>query len=209
MHTQTFLIYLATWTLVALSPGPAVLFSMAASVRSGFRHGFAGIAGIQAGNVIFFVCTGFGLGALLSGATRAFTVLRWVGALYLMYLGGRIIVSTFCCRERPTAQPSDASDKPKNLFLRGLLIQITNPKALLFVSALLPQFIDAGRTVATQLGILGVTTVLVDTTVLGCYAFFASRGAQTFRDSRAAIALERLFGAALILFGVRLMWSRR
>jgi threonine/homoserine/homoserine lactone efflux protein len=65
------------------------------------------------------------------------------------------------------------------------------------------------RPVATQLGVLGMTTVLVDTTVLGCYAFFASRGAQTFRDSRAAIALERLFGAALILFGVHLMRSRR
>jgi len=209
MNTQTFFLYLATWTLVALSPGPAVLFSMAASVRSGFGHSFAGIAGIQAGNVIFFVCTGLGLGALLARATQAFTVLRWVGAFYLLYLGGRIIVSTFRRRERLVAQHSEAGDKRRGLFLRGLLIQITNPKALLFVSALLPQFIDAGKPVATQLGILGVTTVLVDTAVLGCYAFFASRGAQTFRDSRAAIALERLFGAALILFGVRLMQSRR
>lgn len=178
-------------------------------MRHGFRHSLVAISGIQAGNVIFFVCAASGLGALLSSATHAFTILRCAGALYLLYLGGRIIASTFRRPAQHEPQSPVASVGHRNLFFHGLLVQITNPKALLFVSALLPQFIDPGRPAATQFGVLGVTTVLVDALVLTSYAFFGSRGIRTFRGSRAANWLQRLFGSALILFGVRLIKSRR
>jgi homoserine/homoserine lactone efflux protein len=209
MNTKTFFLYLATWTLVALSPGPAVLFSMAASMRSGFRQSLLGILGIQAGNSLFFFCSAFGLGALLSSATQAFAILRCAGALYLLYLGSRIIISTFLHSARPMTQLSNASVKGRNVFFHGLLVQVTNPKALLFVSALLPQFIDPRGPAAPQLGVLGVATIVVDAAVLTSYAFFASRGIQTIRGSRAAAWLERVCGAALIAFGVRLMRTRR
>jgi threonine/homoserine/homoserine lactone efflux protein len=101
-----------------------------------------------------FVRVAFGLGKLLATATRAFAILRFVGALYLLYLGGRIIFTTF---RRTAAKPEHAdlaATNQRNLFLQGLFIQITNPKALLFVSALLPQFIDPHKAVPTQLAIL-------------------------------------------------------
>ena len=94
MTTQTFLLYLATWSLVALAPGPAVMCSMAQSARYGFRPSLAGISGIQLGNFLFFVCIAFGLGALLTAATTAFAILRVLGAIYLFYLGTRIILGT-------------------------------------------------------------------------------------------------------------------
>src|SRR5687768_11081094 len=145
MSIQVFLLYLATWSLVALTPGPAVMCSMAQSTRFGFRSSLAGISGIQLGNLLFFVSIALGLGTLLATATTAFTVLRVLGALYLFYLGVRIIVSTF---RRPAAsaiQPAVSAAAHHSLFLQGLLIQLTNPKALLFVSALLPQFIEPHR----------------------------------------------------------------
>jgi homoserine/homoserine lactone efflux protein len=138
MNLQLLLVYVATWTLVALTPGPAVLCAISHSTRFGFRASFAGICGIQTGNLLFFVGVAFGLAALLSSATAAFTVLRWVGAAYLFYLGIRILVGTI--RRPVDDQVPVATRSGRNLFLQGLLIQITNPKALLFVSDLLPQF---------------------------------------------------------------------
>src|SRR5580698_134886 len=181
MSLQTFLLYLATWSLVALIPGPAVMCSVAQSTRYGFRASLAGIAGIQSGNFPFFVCIALGLGALLAKATTAFTVLRAVGAIYLFYLGARIIVSSFRHPASSVASPAAALPANRSLFFQGLLVQITNPKALLFVSALLPQFIDAHRTALPQLIVLVLTTIAVDLMVLSSYAFLARRGIQTFR----------------------------
>lgn len=206
MSAKLFLLYLAAWSLAALIPGPAVLCSMAQSTRYGFRASLAGISGIQSGTFAFFACIALGLGALLSAATVAFSILRLVGALYLFYLGGRMILATF--RRRP-APPGVARRVPRNLFLQGLLIQLTNPKALLFVSALLPQFIEPGRALIPQLLILLAATVAVDVVVLSAYAFLARRGMESFRASRAKAWLERAVGAMLVFSGFRLLLTRR
>src|SRR5258708_10821064 len=95
MSTKIFLFYLVAWSLAALSPGPAVMSSMAQSTRYGFRSSLAGICGIQLGSSLFFICIALGLGTLLATATVAFTVLRVLGAIYLFYLGVRIIISSF------------------------------------------------------------------------------------------------------------------
>jgi homoserine/homoserine lactone efflux protein len=209
MSAQIFLLYLATWSLVALSPGPAVMCSMTQATRYGFRSSLAGISGIQAGHLVFFACIAFGVGALLATATTAFVILRTVGAIYLFYLGARIIISTFRRRARAAAQSVAALPARRSLVLHGLLVQLTNPKALLFVSALLPQFIDPRRPMLVQLVILVVTTIAVDSVVLSSYAFFADRGIQSFRISRLSAWLERAFGAALVFFGCRLLVSRK
>jgi homoserine/homoserine lactone efflux protein len=209
MSIQIFLLYLFTWSLVALTPGPAVMCSMAQSTRYGFRSSLVGISCIQLGNFTFFVCIALGLGALLATATTAFSILRIVGAFYLFYLGVRIILSTFRRPVPKAALPVTLLPVHRGLFLQGLLIQLTNPKALLFVSALLPQFIDAHRSVPVQLVILVFTTIAVDSVVLSSYAFLAQRGVQSFRASRWSARLERIFGAALVCFGVRLLYSRK
>ena len=211
MRLQIFLLYIATWSLVALSPGPAVMCSMAQSTRYGFRSSLAGISGIQVGHVLFFICTAFGLGALLASARAAFVILRAVGAIYLFYLGARIIISTFRRRRTARAVSKPVAELParRSLFLQGLLVQLTNPKALLFVSALLPQFIDPRRPLLVQLVILLVTTIAVDSVVLSSYAYFAERGIQSVRGSRFSAWLERAFGAALVFFGCRLLLSRK
>lgn len=209
MSLQIFLLYLATWSLVALSPGPAVMCSMAQSARYGFRSSLAGICGIQAGNFLFFVAIALGLGTLLATATRAFAILRFVGALYLLYLGTRIIVSTFRRTAAKGGPAAAVAIAHRSLFLQGLLTQVTNPKALLFISALLPQFVEPHRSIPVQLFILVVTTIGVDLVVLSSYAFVAHRGVQSFRNSRWPAWVERMFGAALVFFGFRLLLSRK
>jgi homoserine/homoserine lactone efflux protein len=208
VNDRTFLLYLATWTLVALTPGPAVMFAVSQATRHGFRASLSGIGGIQAGNVVFFGCTACGLAALLTEATTAFTIVRMVGAAYLVYLGLRVVLGTFASKNQgPVASPPPPNHR--GLFLQGVLIQVTNPKALLFVSALLPQFIEPERPLLPQLLLLGLATVFIDTLVLGTYAGIAERGLRSLNRSRWIAWLERAFGAALIAFGYRLFASRR
>ncbi|MBI1841027.1 MAG: LysE family translocator, partial [Verrucomicrobia bacterium] len=211
MNAHVLLLYLLTWSLVALTPGPAVMCSMAQAGRYGFRSSWVGIAGIQLGNVVFFVCVAAGLGALLETTKAAFDVLRALGAGYLFYLGARLILSTLR-KGSPTA-PTVAQDPParSGLFLQGLLIQLTNPKALLFVSSLLPQFIDreGGRPVSLQLSILVLLTIVVDGVVLSSYAWLAARGGGSLRNSRSVAWIERILGLALVGFGVRLLATRK
>jgi homoserine/homoserine lactone efflux protein len=209
MSLKIFLLYLAAWSLAALSPGPAVMCSVAQSTLHGFRSSLAGISGIQLGNFLFFVCIALGLGTLLATASVAFTVLRVLGAIYLFYLGVRIIISSFRHHSAKAGQPKVSVTAHHSLFLQGLLIQLTNPKALLFVSALLPQFIEPHRSLPLQLTILLFTTVAVDTVVLSSYAFFAQRGLQSFQTSCVSVWLERVLGVALVFFGFKLLLSRK
>jgi homoserine/homoserine lactone efflux protein len=207
MSPEIFLLYLATWSLVALTPGPAVMCAMSMATRYGWRHALAGIAGIQVAHFVFFGCVASGLAALLATATTAFTVLRLAGAAYLVYLGVRAIVATL--RPPASGQPVVTPPARQNLFVQGLAIQITNPKALLFVSALLPQFIQPQHPLPLQLAVLLTTTVVIDVLVLGSYAAFAVRGARSLRASGFTVWLERVFGAALIAFGFRLLATRK
>jgi homoserine/homoserine lactone efflux protein len=174
-----------------------------------FWSSLAGISGIQAGNFLFFVFIALGLGTLLAMATAVFALLRLAGAAYLFYLGVRMILFSFR-RSFPGSVPAV---KPPiahcGLFLQGLLIQLTNPKALLFVSALLPQFIEPHRPVRLQLVILVFTTIAVDSAVLSSYALLARRGVQSLRTARWAACLERVFGTALVFFGFRLLLARK
>lgn len=209
MSLTSFYLYFITWTLVALSPGPAAMCVMSQATRHGVRASFAGIGGIQTGNVLFFLCIAFGLASLLATATTAFTVLRWIGAAYLCWLGLRILISTF---RRPAAAVSDmcaAAPRSRNLFLQGLLIQLTNPKALLFVSALLPQFIEAERPFGLQIAILLAVTVIIDVLVMWGYALLASRSSRALRSSPLVLWIERAFGAALVFFGLRLVTAEK
>lgn len=207
MSIQIFLLYLAAWSLAAVSPGPAVMCAMAQSTRHGFRSSLAGIWGIQVGSFLLFTGVALGLGTILAKATTAFTILRVLGAIYLFYLGARILFAS--CRSSliETSQPAPVAHQ--SLFVQGLLIQISNPKALLFISALLPQFIEAQRSVPLQFILLFLATVIVDVAVLSSYAFFARKGIQSFRSSPFSAWLERTFGAALIIFGCRLLFVRK
>jgi homoserine/homoserine lactone efflux protein len=202
-------LYFLTWTLVALTPGPAVLCSMTQATRHGFRSSLAGIAGIQAGNALFFLCVALGLATLLATATTAFTALRIAGAIYLFYLGTKILLGTFRRRERAVDATAAGPADRRSLFMQGLLIQLTNPKALLFVSALLPQFMDPARTAAPQLLALLAITIAVDTVVLSSYAFCADRSWRSLRGSRVTRWLERAGGTALLFFGTRLLAAKK
>ena len=207
MPLDTFLLYLATWTLVALSPGPAVMFSMSQAARHGMRGAAAGTAGILLGHVVVFIAVAFGLAALVASYSGAVATIRIVGALYLMYLGAKMLFSKPRGAEKIAAEPVPRAHG--GLVLQGLGVQLTNPKLLLFVLALLPQFISPDYPLPLQLAIMLTVTVVIDGIALMAYAHLAARGARALKGSRAMAWLERAFGGALIFFGLKLLITRK
>ncbi len=206
MDLNIFLLYLATWTLVAISPGPAVMFVMAEGARYGNRGAIAGTGGILIGHLVCFTCVAFGLAALLASVSGAMTVIRIVGALYLMYLGARMILSK---TKRTEAVPAAAAPPAHGgIVLQGLLVQLTNPKNLLFVLALLPQFIRPDHPLLTQLAIMLAVTMVIDGIALLAYAQVAVRGARALKGSPVITWLERVLGAAMVFFGIKLITSK-
>jgi len=207
MALDTFLLYLATWTLVAISPGPAVMFSMSQAARHGMRGAAAGTAGILLGHVFVFGAVAFGLAALLASFSGAVTTIRIAGALYLIYLGAKMLFAKPRGAEAVVAAPVTRAHG--GLVLQGLAVQLTNPKLLLFVLALLPQFIRPDYPLLLQLSIMLTVTVVIDGIALLAYASIALRGARALRGSPALAWLERAFGGALIFFGLKLLLSRK
>ncbi len=207
MPLDTFLLYLATWTLVALSPGPAVMFAMSQAARHGMRGAAAGTAGILFGHVIVFGAVALGLAALLASYGGAVTAIRIVGAVYLIYLGAKMLFARTRAAELPLAAP--AAPRHGGIALQGLGVQLTNPKLLLFVLALLPQFISPDYSLPLQLAIMLAVTVVIDGIALLAYAHIAAHGARALKGSRALAWLERAFGGALIFFGLKLLVARK
>jgi threonine/homoserine/homoserine lactone efflux protein len=208
MALDTFLLYLAAWTLVALSPGPAVMFVMSQASRHGMRGAVAGTTGILSGHIICFGAVALGLAAMLAKFSGAITVIRVVGALYLMYLGVKMLMAKPRGAARIAAN-GDAAPARHGMALQGLGVQLTNPKNLMFVLAFLPQFISPDRPLPVQLSIMLAVTMLIDGAVLLVYAQIAVRGTRALKGSRLVTWLERLFGGALIFFGLKLLVTRR
>lgn len=207
MSLEVFLLYLAAWTLLALSPGPAVFFMMGLATRHGMRGAFIGAIGISIGHIIVFSALALGLVALLASFSGAMTVIRIVGALYLMYLGARMIFGKTRGEVRTDAVPAPPAHG--GIVLQALLVQITNPKLLLFVLAFLPQFIRPDYPLLLQLAIMLMVTIVVDAVALLAYASLAVRGARALKGSRVMTWVERVFGGALIFFGIKLLLDRR
>lgn len=211
MSVHVLATYFIAWLIVVLIPGPAVMCLIGQSTRYGFRASLRGLAGLQTVSVIFFLCIALGMGAILATATTAFTIIRCIGALYLIYLGGKLILNSY---RKPAAAETQVKTQTSpqanhgGLYLQGVLVQITNPKALLFMGAFLPQFIDPDHFLL-QLGILLVPTIMLDSIVQAGYAYLAQHGARSFRGSAFAGWLDRTLGAALLYFGLRMLLSSK
>jgi threonine/homoserine/homoserine lactone efflux protein len=201
MSLQAWLAFCATETVLCLIPGPAVLYVVSAALARGVRPGMAAAFGILAANTFYFVLSGTGIAAVILASSRLFTMLEWAGAAYLVWLGLRMLV-------RPVQVVAEASRPAiERSFIRGVLVQGANPKALVFFVALLPQFVDPRAPIGRQLLILGTSSVVIELVVLALYVAAAVR-ARELAGSRVATALERIGGGFLVAAGVRLVVVR-
>jgi homoserine/homoserine lactone efflux protein len=148
-----------------------------------------------------------GLGAVLVASSSLFFAVKWIGAAYLIFLGLRAIFGQAGEWAASDSTPPDRN--ARRLFVDGFVLQASNPKAIVFFSALLPQFIDPRSAVAPQVGILGVTSVVIEFFVLLGYGLAAGKASTVARQPRYAIWTNRVAGTLLIGAGAGLAALRR
>jgi len=204
MTWERWAVFMVMEIVLSLTPGPAVLFVVAQGLRYGGMRSLWASAGILAGNAFYFALSATGLGALLLASHDVFAAVRWVGAAYLVWLG----IRTFAGRGGglaavPSHDASDAASGPR-LLGRGFVLQAANPKALVFFTALLPQFIDRAAPVWPQVLILGASSVVAEAMILAGYGAFAGRASVLARRPAYARTTNRVAGALLAGAGVGL-----
>jgi homoserine/homoserine lactone efflux protein len=217
MELNVWLAFFAACWVIALSPGSGAVLSMTHGLAYGVRGASATIAGLQAGVAVTLLVAGAGVGALLLASAAAFTVVKVVGAVYLIWLGWRqwvtpvsAAVSGAALAAGPTPPPAGASlPSVRQRFALGFFTNVTNPKGIVFMVAVLPQFIDPARSLWLQLPVLLVTAVGVDVVVMHGYAFLASRAQRWLATPRARRAQNRVFGGVLMAMGASLFLVKR
>lgn len=161
-----------------LTPGADMMFTLAQGLKGGPRAGMAANAGIAVGGIVHTVVAGLGLGALLAAHPLAFDAIRWAGVAYLLWLAVQSL------RAGPMAVRGDVALRPLGrVFLDGLLVNLLNPKVILFILAFLPQFVDPSRAVLPQFLILGLVFSLGGLVVNGVVAVFAGGVGQRLAGS--------------------------
>jgi len=207
---QHLLLFIAAGWLLNLTPGPDVLYIVTNSLRSGARAGIVAGLGITAGCFVHIFAAAVGVGALLATSATAFTVLKWIGAAYLLWIGAKILFS-----KAPQASTDlvavAAAEVPKPLkaiFLGGFWTNVLNPKVAIFFLAFVPQFIAPGtENKALAFVLLGVLFNLNAIPVNSGWALAAAWMARRDAVQRGMHWLDRAAGAMFIAFGLKLAFT--
>jgi homoserine/homoserine lactone efflux protein len=207
VNWTTWWLFAVTETVLSLTPGPAVLFVLSSALRTGARKGVASILAILTANTVYFALSATGLGALLISSYQLFFAIKWIGAAYLVFLGARTILGHN--EVLPAGEPVGAGASAARLYRDGFVLQMSNPKAIVFFSAILPQFIDPHRAVLPQIVILGLISITCEFAVLSSYCLAAGRASMLARQPRYAKWTNRIAGSLLISAGAGLAALRR
>ena len=209
MVWHVWVTYFAAMWVIALSPGSGAVLSMSHGLSYGVRRTTPTILGLQLGLAVVLLVAGLGVGALLLASAKAFLVVKLLGAAYLIWLGWRQWRAPVAADATTGHTASESTMSVRQRVLRGFLTNVTNPKGIVFMAAVLPQFINPAKPLALQLAILLATTLAVDVTVMHGYAWLASRLQALLRSARARRNQNRVFGSVLMAMGASLLMVKR
>jgi threonine/homoserine/homoserine lactone efflux protein len=187
---STFALFVAAALALLLVPGPAVIYVVARSVEGGRLRGLVSVLGVELGTLLHVVFAAAGLSAIVVSSAAAFSVVKWLGAAYLVWLGLRQILGRDGGDEEPAL--SGGGENRLRIFSQSVLVQVLNPKVALFFLAFLPQFVDPSRGAAwTQVVVLGATLATLGLFTDGLYALLGGTAGEWIRKQRAGAGLRR------------------
>jgi threonine/homoserine/homoserine lactone efflux protein len=194
LTSATFGMFLVASFILAITPGPGVIYIVTRTLRQGRRAGLASVLGIALGNFANAAAASLGLAAVLATSAIAFTILKLTGAAYLVFLGVRAFLA------HPTAvEPATRGHARIRIFADGFLVALLNPKTALFFAALLPQFIDPAQSLLDQSLILGGVFVSIAGCTDSIYVMAAAALSRTLSSSSAVQSLSRYLSAATFI----------
>ncbi|MGH1380287.1 MAG: LysE family translocator [Shewanella xiamenensis] len=197
MQTETWLLYLFAIVLIGISPGPIAMLSMSHGIHFGKKRSIATGLGSVSAALVLMVASAAGLGALISASEYGFTILKWCGGAYLVFLGIKLLLTKQHDQPLEVAK-KEGNGQPKQLFKQAFLVGISNPKDLLFFAALFPQFIDLTTPQLPQLAILALTWALVDFSFVMIYASMANVLASSLKASNKLHWFDRTSGGVFL-----------
>ena len=207
MQWDLWLAFVGAAIAISVSPGAGAIQSMATGLSYGLRRGYWSIAGLQIGLMLQLAAVAVGLGAAVAQSIVAFTVIKWIGVAYLVFLAVRQWrTATGDFGDQLTAGFSGGR---LALLVRGFLVNVTNPKGLVFLLAVLPQFVVPTAPLLPQYLAIGVTMVAVDLVVMGAYTGMAARLLRWLRTPRQQTVLNRTFSGLFATAAVVLSFVRR
>jgi threonine/homoserine/homoserine lactone efflux protein len=207
MDLHLWLAFVGASAVLGLIPGPAVTSIVGYALGSGRRTALASVAGMTAGNLICMTLSMAGVGAILAASALAFSVLKWIGALYLIGLGLWTLWKARRLTDEHIAPPSPIS--PRAAFAGNLAVGIFHPKTIVFFVAFAPQFISAREAYLPQAAILIATFCVVVAITDTTYALVASRASALLRRPRTLLWSRRASGGVLIAAGIATAAARR
>ena len=187
--------FLASW-IISISPGAGAIASMSSGLQYGFVRGYWNAIGLQLGLAMQIAVVAGGLGAILAASSTAFYAIKWFGVAYLVYLAIKQ------WRALPMDMTDDAAvrpiGKPMAMMFRGFLVNASNPKALVFMLAVLPQFVNPQAPLLIQYLILGATMISVDMIVMAGYTGLASKVLRLLRTPKQQKRVNRTFAGLFV-----------
>jgi threonine/homoserine/homoserine lactone efflux protein len=190
-----FLAYVGVMAVMAVTPGPANVFSVATGAQRGRAAALAAVAGMNAATLVWFGAAALGLGALVAAFPQAFRLIAVAGAAYVAWLGLKALIDA--ARGAPPATAEDPESHAPTLgrsaVRDGFMVQIANPKAILFFTAVLPPFLDLTRPAGPQLAIFAAVTIVLDSLAMSAYGLGGAAIAERMRRP----AFRRGFGIAV------------
>jgi len=207
MTLETWLLFLPGAFALNVFPGPNNLLSISNGARYGFSKAFQAGFGRLPVFAVMVVMTAAGLGALLAASDTAFTILKWVGAAYLFYLGLKMVIARAVMNfsESDHAEPASV----QTLRRREFLVASSNPKAIAIFTAFMPQFIQPGEAIWLQLLLMGSAFIVMEIGAIAIYAIMGARLRSLAQSESGLTWINRGSGGALIVSGIALLSSQR
>jgi RhtB (resistance to homoserine/threonine) family protein len=203
-----FFTFLVLSLFVVMSPGIDTALITKRTISDGRTDGYKMALGITAGSLVHTFAAAFGLSAILMQSAAAFEIIKYAGAIYLIYLG----VSSFISRKKKQAASEEqpvAPDMKKSAFKQGLFSNVLNPKVAMFFLTFLPQFVKAGENTAQQLIIMGVIYTLLSIAWFFIYVFFINYLREWLMSPKVQRVMDKATGLVLIGFGLKLAFDKQ
>jgi homoserine/homoserine lactone efflux protein len=202
---ENYLLFFVVAVLTVLSPGPGVLLTLTNTIRYGFQGAIGGIVGIAFGTFVVALISATSLGVLLATSSFAFTLVKFVGAAYLFYLGLKLWRSPAIKIDVNSASIKNK----KRQFIEGLTLQLTNPKVVFFFMSIFPQFINHAAPYASQFLLLVVTYSSLVLVIHFLYASLAKSARHWLSSEKGGRIVNRIGGGTFMCFGVGLAAARK
>jgi threonine/homoserine/homoserine lactone efflux protein len=209
MNIETWLYYSLAVLILTASPGPSVLLCMTKAVTEGFRASMSTALGSLTAIVSIMTLSFSGLGVVIATSEVAFNIIKWSGAVYLIYLGYKALTS-----KQETYQISDQDRIPsiatkKSLYITGFIVGASNPKAIVFFTALFPQFINTSEPLLFQYLVFAITFIIMELFWLTIYSYLGARSSNWLLKAGRAKYFNRITGGVFISAGVFLSTSSK